>query len=242
MYKPFDIAEADSKPSLLDVQAAKTVSNPQPPKHMDEEVEEEPAAKKPTGAGKPKKPASDDEMGMDEEPVQQKPAKAAYEGPTHPLEKDLVILSQEEFTQYLGLLKVAKPKIEQAEIAVPDMVNYDKDSMSLDFLGIAIHMIEPQAAAFVNQNNSDMAAAKRCNDNILAMEKKKNQMMRGLESQKITLQDYKGVLKREFDKFFKIATFMKKNLKFPKVQKFIIARVQIIDTEMKTVDEALKNM
>ena len=162
-------------------------------------------------------------------------------GITHPLSVDLKILPKADFTQYLGQLKATKSIIDKQGIDIKELVEYDKISFSCKFLTIYGEQLPKQQEDFINAKVVDNESVVKCKELIVELFKRKGQMERNIGSGKLPPDEYHSVLKNEFDSMLKKAKFVKKVVKNDHVFKFMYAKVQIIDSEIKELEEFLKS-
>lgn len=177
----------------------------------------------------------------EEEALQPAPKKQAYDGPTHPLSKDLVCLSSQELMSFAELIKANKTTVEGAGVEPQDLLNFEKTSMSVKFITIYLHEIEPQMEAFFNARPSDMNAYKKLQSIDLELSKKKSQLMSFFESGKLEPAGYLNLIDTEYSKTISLAKIAKK-LKASKILKFLFAKAKIIDSEVQETKEYLKEL
>lgn len=233
----FDIKKSEEMPSNLLPPSPQTqaqpaekpqASKPQPPK--EEPIKAQPVKVEPKNS----KPQPMDE----EEPAAPQEASS---GLSHPLAGDLKILPKAEYTAYLGQLKAVKPAIEKQGLKMDNLVYFEKSSFSCKFLTIYIERLEKQQEDFINGKTVDTESVNKCRDLILELTKRKGQIERNVESGKLQPSEYQECLKNEFDGLLGEAKFVKKFVKNPHVLKFLFAKAQIVDSEIKELDEFLKN-
>ena len=236
-YPVFDIKKSEEMPSNLLAQAPQPAPGPAP-KTQEQPQQTKPKAepvRKVTDPG-PVKAAAKKQEPMDEEI----PTENESSGVTHPLAGDLKILSKDEFTEYLNQLKAAKPLAEKQGIEIKDLVAFDNISFSVKYLTIYIDQLTKQQEDFINAKTLDSAMVAKCRELINALNKRKGQMNRNMQSGKLTPDEYLNVLQNEFDGLVAQAKFVKKATKNQRVFKFIFAKVQIIDSEIKELEEYIK--
>lgn len=168
------------------------------------------------------------------------PPQVASSGISHPLAGDLKILPKAEFTTYLGQLKAVKPAIEKQGLEMNNLINFEKTSFSCKFLTIYLERLEKQQEDFINGKTVDTESVKKCRDLINELTKRNGQIERNLQSGKLQASEYKDVLQNEFEGLLGEAKFVKKFVKNQQVFKFLYAKAQIIDSEIKELEEYLK--
>ena len=231
-YPYFDIKKSEEMTSNLIAQS------PPAPKAA-EEPRKSKMAEEPAKQSHAVKVAPKQQEEMDEETPE--PKAEASSGVSHPLAGDIKVLSKAEFTQYLGQLKVAKAAAEKLGLELKDLVDFEKSSFSCKFLTIYLDQLEIQQAAIINAKTLDSEAVSKCKDLMLELTKRKGQLERNIGSGKLSPPEYLEVLKNEFDGLFAQAKFIKKFVKNTTVFKFMFAKAQIIDSEIKELEDFIKN-
>lgn len=238
-YPVFDIKKSEEMPSnLLPPSPQNTNSTSRPVEESKPQPSKQPAPENPKTSA-PSKPQQPKEEAMDEEEPKQ--AQASSSGITHPLAKDVRVLSKAGFAEYLGQLKTAKPAAEKAGIEIKDLIEFEKTSFSVKYLTIYLEELEKQQEEFINGKTVDTESVNKCRDLMLELTKRKGQVERNVSSGKLTPDEYLEVLKNEFDNLLSQAKFVKKYVKNTHVFKFMFAKAQIMDSEIKELEEFLKN-
>ena len=178
-----------------------------------------------------------------QEPEIEEPKQSAQEESNinHPLAKDLLVLGKAEFTEYLGQLKAAKPAADKQGIELKSLVGYDKDSFSCKFITLYTKELEKLQTAFVEAKVTDIESSDKCRDIMFALAKKQSQIERNIGAGKLTPDVYLGCLKTEFDGLVPMIKFVKKYVKNQKVLAHLFAKAQIIDGEIKELEEFINN-
>ena len=235
LYKAFNINLSEELRSHL---APKETLDPEPQKRPTQTTSELP--QKPDSVPVKPPPKSSIEVNpKNEEPADEPPQQSAS-GSNHPQGKDLQILSKKEQTAYLAQLKEAKASIPQ-DVDIKDLVEYEKNTFSIQYMTIFMQELSRQAADIEKMDQPDMDAAKKCGDLDIEFTKKKGQIERGMGSGKLTPQDYMDTLNVEYTRVLGVAKFLKKSVKNPKVTKFVLARLKILDEEIKELEEFMKS-
>lgn len=229
-YKLFDIKKSEEMKSQL-----------LPPSEIKHQPQETQAPKQTSKVQEQQVNSVNVKPKHESEPEVQVPEEPKEPKISHQMSKDLKALGTAEFTQYLGQLKAAKPLAEKQGIELPKLVEYDKDSFSCKFMAIYISELEDQQEKFIEKQPSDMKAAEKCKNIFLALSKKKAQIERNIQGGKLTPDVYLGCLKNEYDEAFQLAKFVKKCVKNNVVFAFLFAKCQILDGEIKELEEFLKN-
>ena len=173
---------------------------------------------------------------MDEEDIgeaeedDQKPEED--QGPTHEKAVDLKILTKDETKEYMGLLIKVKPMIQGEKLDIKKFIEYESSSMSCKFLAIYCRELEKQQEAFIMQKDRDVESSNKCKTLNRDLFKKQNSIQKMLQSGKVSPQDYMNIVSAEYSELISIAKIVKK-IKMPKVFNFMIAKMQIIDSEIK---------
>lgn len=160
-------------------------------------------------------------------------------GSSNPPNHDLQILSKKERTEYMVLLKQTKSQIPQGEIEIQDLLDYDKTTFSVQFITSYLPVINRQSDYF--SENEDTESYQKCLDLDVELSKKKAQIERGMGAGKLTPEDYMNTLRAEYTKTINLAKFVKKVVKHPKVTKFLLAKLKIVDLEIKELEEFMKS-
>ena len=252
-YPLFNIKESDNLPSLLDKYSSSLSSNQNEqtvPVSQMHKGDTKTVSKTDSKQEQPKQSqlksnAMDEEDGVDPEDDQQKSEddqeKAEDDqGPTHEKAIDLKVLTKAEQTEYLGLLMKIKPIIQDQNLDIKKVIDYDKSSMSCKFLSIYCRELERQQETFITQKDRDVESSNKCKTLFLEFFKKKSSIEKLLQSGKNSPQEYMTMVSNEYSELISIAKIIKK-IKLPKVFNFIIAKMQIIDSEIKELEEFLKS-
>lgn len=233
-YQVFDIKKSEELPSNL--------YPPEPQQQRSEPVAQAPRPKaEPTEELKaqpvkvaPKKPVEED---MEEEP----PKAAPSSGLSHPLAGDIKVMNKTDLVAYMGQLKTAKPAIEKQGMDIKELLDFEKTSFSVKFLTIYLEQLEKQQESLINGKTVDSETLKKCSDLLLDLTKRKGQVERSIQSGKLTPAEYKDCIQNEFDGLLSQAKFVKKFVKNTSVFKFMYAKAQIMDSEIKELEEFLKS-
>lgn len=231
-YQVFDIKKSEEMPSNLLPPSPQQTRPVEEPKQAKSQVSKEDSVQTQSVKVAPKK-----QEPMDEEA----PAPQPSSGLSHPLAGDLKILPKAEFMGYLGQLKPVKPAIEKQGIEMSNLVNFEKSSFSCKYLTIYLEELEKQMEGFINAKTLDNDSINKCKDIINELTKRKGQIERNVGSGKLQPSEYKDVLQNEFDSLLGEAKFVKKFVKNQLVFKFLFAKAQIVDSEIKELEEFLKN-
>ena len=245
-YPLFNIKESESLPSLLDKYSSSLSSNQNEqtvPVSQMHKSDTKTVSKTDSKQEQPKQSqlksnAMDEEDGVDPEDDQHKAEDD--QGPTHEKAIDLKILTKAEQTEYLGLLMKIKPIIQDQNLDIKKFIDYDKSSMSCKFLAIYCRELERQQETFITQKDRDVESSNKCKTLFLEFFKKKSSIEKLLQSGKNSPQEYMTMVSNEYSELMSIAKIIKK-IKLPKVFNFIIAKMQIIDSEIKELEEFLKS-
>jgi len=168
---------------------------------------------------------------MDEEPEEVAEEEEAFPMSEHA--KSLTLLNKAEMTKYLGDLTVAKDALLQAGLELPKLVNYHNGSNSVSFLGNLVARLGQQTNGLLTGDQADKELLERCKQAVLENTKSKDRMMRVLESGKLSILDYKGIVDRELTETLNVFKAMKKFLKNSKpVGEFMISHVKILQEEL----------
>ena len=237
LYKAFNINLSEEMRSHL---APKELPAPEPERIPTKTVSDLPQKTEPVNVKPPPKSNINVKPKEPEPEAEVEPPKQPTGGSSHPQGRDLQILGKKEQTAYLAQLKEAKASIPQ-DVDIKDLVEYEKNTFSIQYMTIFLEELARQAAEIENMDQPDMDAAKKCADLDIELTKKKAQIERGMGSGKLTPEDYMNTLNTEYSRVVAVAKFIKKSIKNPKVTKFVLARLKILDGEIKELEEFMKS-
>lgn len=236
IYKAFNINLSEEMRSHL---APKEVLEPEPQKKPMQTVSELPQKVEPVNVKPPPK-SNIDVNPRAADPDVEEPPQRPTGGSGHPQGRDLQILSKKELTAYMAQLKEVKASI-PPDVDIKDLLEYEKNTFSIQYMTIFLEELARQAAEIEKSDQPDMDAAKKCADLDIELTKKKGQIERGMGSGKLTPEDYMNTLNAEYSRVVGVAKFIKKSVKNPKVTKFVLARLKILDGEIKELEEFMKS-
>lgn len=172
--------------------------------------------------------------------IEEESGEVPYDGPTHPLSGDLQVLSKAQTDKYLMCLKQAQAAAEKEGVDMKSLTEFQKTSTSIQFLTIYCNELEKQQTKNIRgEGGTEMA--EKCRQLYMETFKKKSGLENGVQSGKYQLSDYYALIKMDYDKTLNMAKFCKKFTKdVPAVLKFLVAKVQIIDTEIKEIEAIMK--
>lgn len=188
-----------------------------------------------TGAKKPA-PVQKEPEEMDEEPAPEaEGGDDGFQMSEHA--KSLAMLDKAAMTKYIQDLTAAKPALQEAGVEIPKLVNFHVGSNSVTFLKNLRARIEQQVDELLTGDKKDADLLERCKQAVLDTTKAHDRMMRALESGKLGVPDYRGIVDRELTETLNLFKTLKKHLKNSKaVGEFFISRVRILQQELAELD------
>ena len=205
--------------------------------HINQKMEETKAKKETPGKIVP--PNVDEEI-IEEEDEIIPPQGNEKTATSHPQEDQLIILTKTEFTEFMVKLKAAKAEADKQSIDLKKLIEFEKLSFSTMFLTVYQQALEKQQEAMINAKTVDSEGLAKCKAIVTEVAKRLGQITRNVESGKLSPEEYLGVLKSEFDELMTHIKFIKKIVKVQKVLKFLLAKANIMNEEIKELEDFLK--